>query len=82
VVGRGVGRGRGTDAGAGAPSGDSVTREKERTRGAQTGVSRWSVRERGDGGAADGPLMGRFGRLGLGLGFFLFFFSFLFYLKI
>jgi hypothetical protein len=68
-AGRGVGRGRG--ACAGAPGGGGATKE-ERTRGALTSGSRRSVRDRGDGGAADGPLVGRFGRQGLGLGFLFF----------
>jgi hypothetical protein len=75
-AGRGVGRGRG--ACAGAPSGGGAAKE-ERTRGALTSGSRRSVRDRGDGGAANGPLVGQFGRQGLGLGFLFFSFTFLFF---
>jgi hypothetical protein len=65
AVGRGVGRGRAWRRRRGQG-------ERERPRGL-TGGSRRSVRERGEWGAADGPLMGWFGRLGFRVRFSSFF---------
>jgi hypothetical protein len=75
-VRRGWARGQ-SGSNVGAPGGGGAARDKER-RGVTVGP-RQSVRE-GRGWGAVGPLMGRFGRLGLG--FSSFFLFFLFYLKI